>query len=523
MLENFLGVLDRQLTATSLESETVDRRHQIASELMATVEKLLRILALALPNGTTSVAVPDGTELGLAVWKDGDQSQEAVMLRHKKTQMELKWTAADGQKIEGFTLAGLLTYRGLRPVLNGARKVEDPQWETIGQDRWWMREPGHPSYRVLSEVVSAFVNDPNPQALGPSVNFTFSHQKLEPKEDQRILCAYWEPSIRLWATNGCTLLESEPSRTHCRCNHLTSFAVLMAFYEVESWSLDVITKVGLVLSLVCLLLSILTFLFCHAIKGPRTTIHLHLCLTLFAAYVLFLSGADRTSNQVACSVVAGLLHYFFLAAFCWMCLEGAELYLMVVRVFAPHSLKRRYMFLLGYGTPAVIVGISAAAYHQGYGTERHCWLSSENGFLWSFLAPVCIIIAVNAAIFVVTVWKLSQKFADINPDMSQLKKFRVLTITGIAQLCILGITWIFGLFQFSHRSLVVSYVFTILNTLQGLFIFLLHCLLKKQVREEYCRWLRCSSLPRKPSKYSEFSSSSATSTRGLQPSRESGL
>uniref|UniRef100_A0A8C4YMX1 Adhesion G protein-coupled receptor E5 n=1 Tax=Gopherus evgoodei TaxID=1825980 RepID=A0A8C4YMX1_9SAUR len=184
------------------------------------------------------------------------------------------------------------------------------------------------------------------------------------------------------------------------------------------------TKVGLVISLLCLLLAIITFLFCRTLKGPRTTIHLHLCLALFIAYSVFLTGTSSTGNRE----------------------PGA---------------RRRYMFLLGYGVPALIVGISATTYSQGYGTARHCWLSLEKQFIWSFLAPVCIIIAVTPS---------------PNPAPCQV----VLTITAIAQLCVLGTTWIFGMFQFNQRSLVASYIFTILNSLQGLFIFLLHCLLKKQ-------------------------------------------
>ncbi|XP_065432220.1 adhesion G protein-coupled receptor E5 isoform X8 [Chrysemys picta bellii] len=521
-LQGFLDILEKQinLVGQQSESESVERRHRIATELMATVEKQLRTLALTLRDSTISIASTNGTELGLAVRQAGNQSQETVTLQQSKTQMELNWARAPGQENEGFTLAGLLTYQGMSPILEGAGQVEAPEWYEIGQTRKQAQEPGRPSYRVLSPVVSAFISDPNPQALDLSVSIRFSHPVPENKPNLRLLCAYWEPDSRRWATGGCTLQNLTTNSTRCQCNHLTSFAVLMAFYELEDWTLDVITKVGLVISLLCLLLSIVTFLFCRALKGPRTTIHLHLCLALFIAYTVFLTGTSSTGNRVVCGMVAGLLHYFFLAAFCWMCLEGAELYLLVVQVFTPHGLRRRYMFLLGYGVPALIVGISAATYSEGYGTARHCWLSLEKQFIWSFLAPVCIIIAVNAVIFVVTVWKLSLKFADINPDMSQLKKLRVLTITAIAQLCILGTTWIFGLFQFNQRTLVVSYIFTILNSLQGLFIFLLHCLLKKQVRDEYRRWLSCGGLKR-PAKYSDFSTS--TATRGLQPSEESGL
>lgn len=71
-----------------------------------------------------------------------------------------------------------------------------------------------------------------------------------------------------------------------------------------------------------------------------------------------------------CGIVAGLLHYFFLAAFCWMLLEGVELYLMVVQIFRTHSLKNWHHILVGYGLPAILVGIAAAINHQGYGTKK---------------------------------------------------------------------------------------------------------------------------------------------------------
>jgi hypothetical protein len=68
-------------------------------------------------------------------------------------------------------------------------------------------------------------------------------------------------------------------------------------------------------------------------------------------------------------VVAGLLHYFYLAAFCWMCLEGIQLFRMVVLVFNT-SFQTVRMMAVGYGVPAVIVAISALVNSGGYGTEK---------------------------------------------------------------------------------------------------------------------------------------------------------
>lgn len=58
---------------------------------------------------------------------------------------------------------------------------------------------------------------------------------------------------------------------------------------------------------------------------------------------------------------------------------------------------------------------------------------------------------------------------------------RVLTITAIAQLFVLGCTWVFGLLLFDPESWVLSYIFSILNCLQGFFLFVLYCLLNKKV------------------------------------------
>lgn len=79
--------------------------------------------------------------------------------------------------------------------------------------------------------------------------------------------------------------------------------------------------------------------------------------------------------KIACAVFAALLHFFFLAAFTWMFLEGVQLYIMLVEVFESEHSRRRYFYLVGYGVPALIVAVSAAVDYRSYGTDRvwvHC-------------------------------------------------------------------------------------------------------------------------------------------------------
>ena len=58
---------------------------------------------------------------------------------------------------------------------------------------------------------------------------------------------------------------------------------------------------------------------------------------------------STTTMQIGCAFVAGLLHYFFLASFCWMLCEGVMLYLMLVVVFSKLSKKWWFYLLLGWG------------------------------------------------------------------------------------------------------------------------------------------------------------------------------
>ena len=60
--------------------------------------------------------------------------------------------------------------------------------------------------------------------------------------------------------------------------------------------------------------------------------------------------------QAMCTVVALFLHYFFLAAFAWMCLEGIQLYVMLVEVFEAESSRRKYYYPFGYGGCLLTVG-----------------------------------------------------------------------------------------------------------------------------------------------------------------------
>ena len=65
--------------------------------------------------------------------------------------------------------------------------------------------------------------------------------------------------------------------------------------------------------------------------------------------------------------MGALLHYLFLAAFCWMLCEGVLIYLLLVKVFGANDRKWIYIFsALGWGKLLSIrIHTCTYIYHRG--------------------------------------------------------------------------------------------------------------------------------------------------------------
>ncbi|XP_055096182.1 adhesion G protein-coupled receptor E1 isoform X2 [Symphalangus syndactylus] len=284
----------------------------------------------------------------------------------------------------------------------------------------------------------------------------YTLENIQPKQKfERPICVSWSTDVEggRWTSFGCVILEASETYTVCSCNRMANLAVIMA-------------------------------------SGELTT---------------------------GCAIIAGFLHYLFLACFFWMLVEAVILFLMVrnlkvVNYFSSRNIKMLHICAFGYGLPVLVVVISASVQPQGYGMHNRCWLNTETGFIWSFLGPVCTVIVINSILLTWTLWILRQRLSSVNAEVSTLKDTRLLTFKAFAQLFILGCSWVLGIFQIGPVAGVMAYLFTIINSLQGAFIFLIHCLLNHQVREEYRRWLIGKTKPSSQSQTSRILLSSMPST-----------
>ncbi|VDM38794.1 unnamed protein product [Toxocara canis] len=263
---------------------------------------------------------------------------------------------------------------------------------------------------INSLVIGASINNPNQSLqLPPNNPVTFTFYHIHTTDVANPQCVFWDTMARqvslkfqqlstfkgynkqatpkmlsqlcgseVWSDRGCTMLRTSDESTDCSCDHLTSFAILMdvtgkldiTLGPESAAALNIITIVGCVLSIICLLLSFLVFTCFRSLWNVRNTIHRNLCLCLLIAELTFVVGIDRTENKAVCASIAVILHYFFLASFCWMLLEGYQLYLMLIQVFEPDNVKILLYFLWAYGFPAIIVAVSAGVAWPSYGTPN---------------------------------------------------------------------------------------------------------------------------------------------------------
>ncbi|XP_072275644.1 adhesion G protein-coupled receptor L2 isoform X10 [Pyxicephalus adspersus] len=531
LMEQLVDILDAQLQELKpSEKDSVGRSYNKA--IVDTVDNLLRPDALqswrdmnSSEQAHAATMLLDTLEEGAFVLADNLADPTRVTMPTENIVLEVAVLSTEGQVQElkfpqgnkGGNLIQLSANTVKQNSRNGLAKLVFILYKSLGQFLSTENATiklgaefanSNHTIAVNSHVIAATINKESSRVtLSDPVHFTLEH--IDPNNYFNANCSFWNYSERTmmgyWSTQGCRLVETNKTHTTCACTHLTNFAILMAHREIvyknqmHELLLTVITWVGIVISLVCLAICIFTFCFFRGLQGDRNTIHKNLCINLFIAEFIFLVGIDKTNYEIACPIFAGLLHFFFLAAFAWMCLEGVQLYLMLVEVFESEYSRKKYYYVAGYLFPATVVGVSAAIDYKSYGTEKACWLKIDNNFIWSFIGPVAFIILVNIIFLVITLCKMVKHSNSLKPDSSRLENIKSWVLGAFALLCLLGLTWSFGLLYINEETVVMTYLFTVFNAFQGMFIFIFHCALQKKVRKEYSKCFRhtycCGGLP----------------------------
>nr|XP_013812014.1 PREDICTED: adhesion G-protein coupled receptor D2 [Apteryx mantelli mantelli] len=355
------------------------------------------------------------------------------------------------------------------------------------------------STAVGTAVISSALLSDYQEEISTSVRYHLQHH-TEDLPDKLVgpICAFWNFSLSpdaggMWSTAGCSVVTSLPDSTACFCNHTTNFAVLLQVYDVhrtikEELMLQTLTFIGCGVSFCALIVTFILFLVVGVPKSERTTVHKNLIFALAAAEALLMFSELAKTNQVVCFTVTAFLHLFFMAAFSWMLVEGLLLWSKVVAVNMSEDKRMKFYYVTGWGLPVVIVGVTLATSFNKYVADNHCWLNVQTDVIWAFVGPVLLILAVNTFVLfrvvMVTVSSARRRSKMLTPS-SSLEKQIGIQIWATAKpilvlLPVLGLTWVCGVLV--HLSIIWAYVFIVLNSLQGLYIFLVYAIYNSEVR-----------------------------------------
>ncbi|KAL3852133.1 hypothetical protein ACJMK2_015813 [Sinanodonta woodiana] len=346
-----------------------------------------------------------------------------------------------------------------------------------------------------SYIISASIAGQTLTNLKEKVKTIF--KPLKNIDDSR-KCVFWDFNKNDgkggWSTEGCHYEGRIQGRDICMCDHLTNFAVLLDFYGQQdpipaehALSLSIISVIGLSFSILGLSLTIISYAFFKKLrKGRAQQTLFNLALALLLAMLVFLTGVKQTHNYYGCLVVAVFLHYLILVSFMWMLMSAILQYLTFVKVLGTYITRFTLKTVLpAWGLPLIpVICILCIDYTLYRGGPDYCWMSLP-AFYYGFSIPISLIIVVNVVIFCITIISISRRKAGLRSNQSKHKMAVTNLQAAVASFILLGLTWMFGYLAIADARLAFQYIFTILNSMQGFFIFILFVVRKKKVREQW--------------------------------------
>ncbi|NXE19206.1 AGRG3 protein, partial [Ardeotis kori] len=354
------------------------------------------------------------------------------------------------------------------------------------------KEVNHTGQVLDNTVVGITVGEMSISGLQDPVQLTFAHGQLP--RDVTPQCVFWDLSKGTaggWSSSGCVTQPGEKG-TVCSCDHLTFFTLLLnpALDRSTARTLMAVATAGCAVAMAFSVFTIALCIFLRCRFRSEETLRINLglhmnlvgsLLLLNLAFLLNSGLADRTQPGT-CKALGGLTHYCLLCCFTWMALEGCHLYLLFVKVlgtYIHHYLAK--LCLLGWGFPALVVGVAGAIGSYGeynIQTVDHqviahlCWITSK--YLLVHYITNCsyfaLIFLFNMAIFGV----VTQKSCCLQGTgvVQENRKAWKVVLVAMGLFCLLGATWTLAFLTYGTSSAPMLYLFTILNSLQGIFIFI---------------------------------------------------
>ncbi|XP_071017065.1 cadherin EGF LAG seven-pass G-type receptor 2-like [Oncorhynchus clarkii lewisi] len=363
--------------------------------------------------------------------------------------------------------------------------------ESYDPDKRSLRVPKRPV--INTPVVSITVHD-NEELLQHTLDkpITVQFRMVIAEDRSKPICVFWNHSILAgnggWSAKGCEMVFRNNTHISCQCYHMTSFAVLMDVSRRENGEIlpvKLVTWSTVGVTLVFLFLTTLFLLCLRAMHCNKTSIINNGATALFISELIFILGINLPDNPFMCTIIAILLHFFYLCTFSWLFLEGLHVYRMLSEIRDINYGPMRFYYMIGWGVPAFITGLAVGLDPEGYGNPDFCWLSMYDTLIWSLAGPIAMVVFMNIFLYILA----SRASCSIRHHSLEKKEPPVSGLrTACGVLLLVTVTCLLAVLSVNSDMIIFHYLFAGFNCLQGPFIFFFRIVFNKDARKamRYC-------------------------------------
>ena len=395
---------------------------------------------------------------------------------------------------EGLANNGSLSFNEMTGILNG---IID----------WWAKQSS-PSFKILREigvVPLALVDnitcvmctlelndiDVGDDHNNLTVSEFLGHDKiyslifngnlaLKEPTVRRVTCVQKEymASVKDFVNNNSHLLDSGVCERRRSCKFYHSYPSTTSIHPpsllmvIEAWT----TFVCNILSLVGLAWTLITYSCFPALRNIPGKALLCLVSSLAIAHCAFQFSVILLPYQIPCLIICLAQQYFWLSSFTWMNVLAFDIIRGIKTLSSPDTRSNKvfvWYSLYAWCVPASLTAMGVALMHAlglPYMNEQVCWLAPGATMIYTFVCPLSLAILGNLCAFIMFVHHVRKLRAEIHLHCEMKDKKSDLVIY-LKLFSLMGLTWVFGLIANIEMISWFSYVFTLTNTLQGVFIF----------------------------------------------------
>ena len=296
--------------------------------------------------------------------------------------------------------------------------------------------------------------------------------------------------VIFWTATGRPVICSNFEQNGTIFINITTNVTTLQFVFPKGFAIT--SYVGCSLSVAASFFLLVTYSLFKELRTLPSLLLMNLSLAFLVGDLLILLGSSLVSislvqSRAPCVVVAILLHYFFLARFCWtnmIAFEMVRTFTAAMKLMPVLSTRaKRTVFavysLIGWGVPLLITLVSIIVNFASDGLVRYgvetCWINDVHSAIVAFVVPLALSLLFNLLSFIWIVVNLCKSYT-----LNKTGKQNQLNVRlYVAVFSVMGLTWIFGFIAILAHSSWAWYPFIILNSTQAVVVSLSFTCTKK--------------------------------------------